>query len=119
MTNPNIQIVTKPGGLSGTAHAVHILICLFTCGLWIPGYIAFVVFAPAQRFEVIAPVGTDPALIAAAQASVGRQFPPPKPEPEHPNFWQRMPPLLRAAIIVGGAMAIVYAGVYGVTIALG
>jgi len=115
---PGVQIITKPGGLSGAAHAVHILICVFTCGLWIPGYIAFIAFAPAQRYEVLAPYGTDPQVIAAARASVERQYPPPKPEPEHPNFWQRMPPLLRAAIIVGGGMGLVYAILYGVSLAL-
>lgn len=106
MTDPSgIQIITKPGGLSGTAHAVHILICVFTCGLWIPGYIAFIAFAPAQRIEVIAPVGTDPQLIAAARLGASptppRSYPPPKPEPVDPTFWNGMPPILRAAIIVG------------------
>lgn len=117
MTDPSgIQIITKPGGLSGTAHAVHILICVFTCGLWIPGYIAFVAFAPAQRIEVIAPAGTDPQLIAAARASVPatpRLYPPAKPDPVDPNLWQRMPPILRAAIIVGVGMGVVY-GVFAV-----
>lgn len=112
MTDPSgIQIVTKPGGLSGTAHAVHILICVFTCGLWIPGYIAFIAFAPGQRIEVIAPAGTDPQLIAAARASVpttpARLYPPPQPDPVDPTFWQRMPPILRAAVIVGIGAAVV------------
>lgn len=65
---PQPQIVTKPGGLSGAAHAVHILICFVTCGLWIPGYLLFILLAPDKRVEVIAPYGTDPQAVAIARA---------------------------------------------------
>jgi hypothetical protein len=66
--NQHIQIVTKPGGLSGAAHAVHILITLFTCGLWLIPYLVIAGAAPRERIEVVAPYGADPALVAAARA---------------------------------------------------
>jgi hypothetical protein len=65
--NQHIQVIAKPGGLSGAAHGVHILICVFTCGLWLPGYLIFMAAAPNQRFEVIAPYGADPQLVARAR----------------------------------------------------
>lgn len=54
---PHAYVVTKPGGLSGAAHAVHLLIVLFTCGLWLPVYliIAFVSSARGSRTEVMTP----------------------------------------------------------------
>lgn len=67
---PAPQVVTKSGGLSGTAHAVHILLCLVSFGLWIPGYILFIVFTPKVKREVIVPFGADPAQVAAAYASI-------------------------------------------------
>lgn len=63
---PQPHVVYKPGGLSGAAHAVHILICVFTCGLWLPGYILFMIFAPSHRVDVVAPAGTAPAAVTAA-----------------------------------------------------
>src|SRR5574342_1344965 len=71
-------LVTKPGGLSGTAHAVHILICLLTCGLWIPGYILFIIFAPAQRQEVITPYGQPVPHIAGIPRPVPPYVNPPQ-----------------------------------------
>ena len=69
--HPPVQIVYKPGGLSSAAHAVHILICFMTCGLWIPGYILFMLGAAGTRTEVIVPVGAQPS---------GQVIPPPSPE---------------------------------------
>lgn len=66
---PQPQIVTKPGGLSGAAHAVHILITLMTCLAWLPFYIVFMFAAPARRYEVIVPIGADPAAVQAAYAA--------------------------------------------------
>lgn len=68
MTPNQIQVVTKPGGLSGGVHAVNIVVCLLTCGLWIPGYFAFAVLAPRRRVDVLAPPGTDVRLVEAARA---------------------------------------------------
>lgn len=67
---PNPYIVTKPGGLSTTEHAIHLLATLFTCGLWLPGYLAFIYFAPKFRYEVLVPFGADPATAQAAHAWV-------------------------------------------------
>jgi LPXTG-motif cell wall-anchored protein len=72
MTQPPFQpqpyLITKPGGMTGTEHAVHILICFFTCGLWIPGYIIMAARAPVQRVEVVVPYGADPAQVAQLRA---------------------------------------------------
>lgn len=66
---PQPQIISKPGGLSSAAHAVHILITLMTCLAWLPFYILFMLFAPARRTEVIIPFGADPAAVQAAYAA--------------------------------------------------
>ena len=66
---PQPQVVTKPGGLSSTAHVVHIILCFLTCGVWIPGYVLIWLFAPQRRTEVIVPVGADPQAVRQAYAS--------------------------------------------------
>lgn len=110
--NQHIQVVTKPGGLSGAAHAVHILIVVFTCGLWLPGYIVFMMMAPRQRFEVVAPYGADPQLVARAQLeaeqrSRARSVPNPGSGPAKPGDDQKV--LARVGLIVVG-MAVVLCG---------
>ena len=69
---PVPQIITKPGGLSTAAHAVHILISFFTCGLWLIPYALIVIFSPSTKYEVVTPVGADPAAVRAAYAQVAQ-----------------------------------------------
>ena len=32
------QVTVKPGGLTGNAHAAHIVVAVLTGGLWLPFY---------------------------------------------------------------------------------
>jgi hypothetical protein len=66
---PPPQVVTKPGGLSSAAHAGHIIACILTCGVWLPFYVLFILFAPNRRTEVIVPYGADPVAVQAAYAA--------------------------------------------------
>lgn len=106
--NQHIQIVTKPGGLTGAAHAVHILIVLFTCGIWLIPYLIFIAAAPRERFEVIAPAGADPQLVAQARLNaIARSKVPKVPHvPQAPLTRHQI--LVRIAI-VGGAVAFIAA----------
>lgn len=96
---PPVQVVTEPGGLGGTAHVLHILVCVVTLGLWIPGYILFAVFAPKVRQKVIVPYGADPAQVAAAYASIQ-----PTPEERTAHNWK----LFWVVMIVVGIPAVLY-----------
>lgn len=96
---PVPQVITEPGGLSGTAHVVHILLCVVTFGFWIPGYILFAVFAPKVRRKVIVPYGADPAMVAAAYASI-------QPTLEERNAHNRK--LFWVVMLVVGIPAVLY-----------
>jgi hypothetical protein len=65
---PNLQIVTRPGGLSSTAHVVNVIAVLISCGLWLPIYVLMWLAAPMKRVDVIAPAGTPLTAIEAARA---------------------------------------------------
>lgn len=51
------RYVYSPGGLSTTAHVIHLVMTLFTCGLWFPLWAAHVILTPSQRVSVIVPGG--------------------------------------------------------------
>ena len=57
----------KPGGLSGTWHAIHILLTVVTAGAWLLIYLLAALASPIKRVEVTAPAGTPPAAIDAAR----------------------------------------------------
>jgi hypothetical protein len=82
MTQPQPQLIVKPGGLTTGEHLVHILVVLVTCGLWIPGYIYFAVKAPKARYEVAIPYGADPAAVQALYAQVAAMNAAPQVQPD-------------------------------------
>ena len=54
---PPAYVVTKPGGLSGGAHAVNIVATLATCGIWLIPYLIIWLVAQSRgpRQEVMTP----------------------------------------------------------------
>lgn len=66
-TDPRIQVTYLPGGLSPATHAVHIVIAILTCGLWLPIYIILVGTAPLRRVQVSAPAEVPPAEVDAVR----------------------------------------------------
>jgi len=60
-------VIVRPGGLTPTAHAVHIIAAILTCGIWLIPYAVIALAQPIKRVEVNAPYGTPPEVIEQAR----------------------------------------------------
>jgi len=66
---PEPTVTVHPGGLSSTAHAVHALISVFTCGCWLPFYVVIALASRGPKTMTSMPLSTYQAQQAAAAAT--------------------------------------------------